>query len=422
MGYVIYSGTAAEFQYWKFRTELKVATCKDDDDYRKIASNIAETLQGDPLQVAMDIGIPALTTRASKGIEKLIKQVQDRIFPLKEEEAKALYKEGHKVGGVVSRQHGESMASYITRRERWYKLLTSMDSALTFPDHMLADMLLDNAGLNETQKLLILTSVNNEKNFGKIAEALKKQHSKIQILGSRSSTSSGRDGYKGNRGGKGYGGGHRKWRPQANAAQAQADEDDWEYGFDGDESGTADHSHGQEDADEDCIDQYDGDVDQHDHQGEEIDDEILAIELSTLNDLEQGEDLTVEEDVAAELAQTETMSCMAWVAAIGKGKGKGRKGKGKGGGKRRFSTGRSNLSLDERKRKLKALKARTSCSACGEKGHWAGDPQCPKNKGAGAGKGSDSRPQGRKAYMATSGNDVDHGAFQDQYAESERAR
>jgi hypothetical protein len=37
----------------------------------------------------------------------------------------------------------------------------------------------------------------------------------------------------------------------------------------------------------------------------------------------------VEEDVAAELAQTETMSCMAWVAAIGKGKGKGRKGKGK---------------------------------------------------------------------------------------------
>jgi hypothetical protein len=70
-------------------------------------------------------------------------------------------------------------------------------------------------------------------------------------------------------------------------------------------------------------------VDQHDHQGEDIDDEILAIELSTLNDLEQGEDLTVEEDVAAELAQTETMSCMAWVAAIGKGKGKGRKGKGK---------------------------------------------------------------------------------------------
>ena len=106
LGYVVYSGAPSEFQYWKFRTELKVATCKDDDDYKKVATSIAETLQGDPLQVAMDIGIPALTRRASKGIEKLIEEVQDRIFLLKVEEAKALYKEGHKIGGIVSRQHG----------------------------------------------------------------------------------------------------------------------------------------------------------------------------------------------------------------------------------------------------------------------------------------------------------------------------
>ena len=30
------------------------------------------------------------------------------IFPLQAEEAKALYREGHKLGGVLSRQHGES--------------------------------------------------------------------------------------------------------------------------------------------------------------------------------------------------------------------------------------------------------------------------------------------------------------------------
>ena len=269
-----------------------MATCKDDDDYKKVATSIAETLQGDPLQVAMDIGIPALTRRASRGIEKLIEQVQDRIFPLKVEEAKALYKEGHKIGGIVSRQHGESMASYITRRERWYTLLTSMDSSVTFSDHMLADMLLDNAGLNETQKLLILTSVNNEMNFDKIAEAMKKQHSKIQVFGSKSSTSSGRDGYKGKRGGKGFGGGHRKWRPQANVADGYQDDGDWEDEADGDESGIADQSHDQGDADEDCIDQYDGDIDQHDYQGEEIDDEILALELNTLNDLDNEEDWT----------------------------------------------------------------------------------------------------------------------------------
>ena len=97
-----------------------------------------------------------------------------------------------------------------------------------------------------------------------------------------------------------------KWRAQANVADGYQDDDDWNDGADGDESGTADHSHGHEEADEDCIDQYDGDIDQHDHQGEEIDDEILALELNTLNDLDNEKDwtfLTVGEDVAAELTQ-----------------------------------------------------------------------------------------------------------------------
>ena len=405
LGYVIYSGSAVDFQYWKFRTELKIACCKDDDDYRKVAQNVIETLRGDPLQVAMDIGIVALISRSSNGLTTLVQKIQDKIFPLKDEEAKALYREGHKIGGVVSRQSGESMSSYITRRERWYKLLTSMDSSITFSDHMLGDMLLDNAGLNETQRLLILTSISNVKTFDGIAEALKLQHSKIQFLGSRSSTATGRDGK--NRGGKGYG--HKKWRPHAHvteAAPVEEEEEDWDHGHENSENAQED------DQIDDQIDHYDGDVDQHDIQGEEVDDEILAMELYTLTEL-GDEQLTVDEDVAAELAQSETMNNMAWIAV---GKGKGRKGRGKG-GKRRFPTGRSNLSLEERRRKLKALKARTSCGACGEKGHWAGDPQCSKSKGAGAGKGSDSKksPGRPKGFMVITGNDSDHGTGAQQY-------
>ena len=38
------------------------------------------------------------------------------------------------------------------------------------------------------------------------------------------------------------------------------------------------------------------------------------------------------------------------------------------------------VSLEERKRKLKELKKRTNCQACGETGHWAGDPECRKGK------------------------------------------
>ena len=62
----------------------------------------------------------------------------------------------------------------------------------------------------------------------------------------------------------------------------------------------------------------------------------------------------------------------AYTAAIkGKGKGKG-KSKGKGRGKS-SRLGKSNLTLEERKAKLKELKLITYCSACGQKGHWQSD-------------------------------------------------
>ncbi len=37
------------------------------------------------------------------------------------------------------------------------------------------------------------------------------------------------------------------------------------------------------------------------------------------------------------------------------------------------------MSLEERKKRLMELKSRTSCQACGQRGHWARDPECPKH-------------------------------------------
>ncbi len=61
--------------------------------------------------------------------------------------------------------------------------------------------------------------------------------------------------------------------------------------------------------------------------------------------------------------------------AAKKAKGEG-KGKGKQKGKAFLK--RSNVSIEERKRKLADLKKRTKCSACGQIGHWAGDDCCQK--------------------------------------------
>ena len=62
--------------------------------------------------------------------------------------------------------------------------------------------------------------------------------------------------------------------------------------------------------------------------------------------------------------------------AFGKGKGKGKsKGKGKG----KYPVRPSNLSIEDRRKKLQELKSRTECKECGRKGHWKGDKECTMN-------------------------------------------
>ena len=39
-----------------------------------------------------------------------------------------------------------------------------------------------------------------------------------------------------------------------------------------------------------------------------------------------------------------------------------------------------NITMAQRKKKLAEIKAKTRCRDCGGKGHWAGDPACPKKK------------------------------------------
>ena len=95
------------------------------------------------------------------------------------------------------------------------------------------------------------------------------------------------------------------------------------------------------------------------------------------------------EDSLSEVAQADVLTLMAWQrnAKGKKGQGKQRRGKGLNAGGKDWS-GKRNLSLEERKRKLAELKPRTRCQACGQQGHWAGDRQCPRSKGSGGGKGS----------------------------------
>ena len=116
----------------------------EDEKPAKAANMVIDALRGDALQVAMDIGHEKLTR--PDGLAQLVPQVKKLVFPTKKLEAKELYAQGHHKNGVLSRQPGESMMSYIGRRKRWWILLREMDGDIGLSDEIRGDLLLEASG------------------------------------------------------------------------------------------------------------------------------------------------------------------------------------------------------------------------------------------------------------------------------------
>ena len=95
------------------------------------------------------------------------------------------YRKDHKLGGILSRQDGESMSAYCQRRRRWYAFLQDFDPTVQITDEMRGDMMLDNANLTKTERLLIMTSTKNSTKQDDIEEALREQLAKIHLSAER---------------------------------------------------------------------------------------------------------------------------------------------------------------------------------------------------------------------------------------------
>ena len=95
--------------------------------------------------------------------------------------------------------------------------------------------------------------------------------------------------------------------------------------------------------------------------------------------------------MSAQLVQANAQAYLSF----GKDKGKGQ-GKAKGKGKGRCLFRLSQLSLEDPRRRLKELKAKTECRACGRKGHRANDCACAMSSSS-----SSTPNQTRTARMTT---------------------
>jgi hypothetical protein len=99
--------------------------------------------------------------------------------------------------------------------------------------------------------------------------------------------------------------------------------------------------------------------------------------------MDLGEGETEDDKSIGEAIQLQLAAFVAFERVKGKGKGKP-KGKGK--------VIRSNLSIEQCRKRLSEIKAKSKCLRCGAYGHWAGDPICKFPGAKGNTGGKDSKP------------------------------
>eukprot|EP00971_Amphidinium_carterae_P352490 6492618-Amphidinium_carterae.1 len=376
-GVFVYSGQPSLFHEFSFRAKAKYYGTKTDDRIL-VGPRLLEGLRGEAFLIARDFGVENLA--AADGVLHFLTFMEDRLFPFRETEAKELYYQGSKVGGPLARAPGESMQSYITRRRRWYDTLTSLDPKTDISENIRADLLLSLSGLDKTERLMVMTSVNNKFQFDLIAEALVRQHPKLHLRERvvKPMYSSGKNGKgKGKQQSKSKKGDGKSGAKHFSSASSStnhtaflADEplmEDDLY----EEEGWEDYQEEDEGAGLEayvCNEEYvthDGpDPSLEDETKENLEFDVMLAYIAT-SDFDVTDMRSVEE--LADVAQSEVLAYFA----RGKAKGKGVQM-----GTRPLHRRPSNLTLEDRRKKLKEIKSRSVCKSCGVKGHWAGDPEC----------------------------------------------
>ncbi|CAJ1410941.1 unnamed protein product [Effrenium voratum] len=293
-----------------------------------------------------------------EGMELFLTTLKEAIaaeVPVKANELFLIFYSPH-----VWRRPHESMQQYIIRREQDFKRLEDHAPGTQVSDNLRSMMLLIFGGLDHREQLSVLSSVNNEYDFKKIAHAMRIQFPSIagKPVHRRDYLGAGRQAPAAH--------GHQaprfRWKPtrgkQVLSVTEEPDED-FENIDEGDEA--------YYEESQDTFEVTDQDYSYSEDEGLDT----LMAEMFPDNDFEDAD--------AAEVLAT-----IAQMRMKGKGKGKGRS---KGSGKSTSSpTGPSGIPFrasgemtfdqkakEQRRSAVKFPKTITPCTSCGQKGHWQGD-------------------------------------------------
>ena len=110
--------------------------------------------------IARDIGLDRLCQ--PDGLEFLLERIKQHVFPLQSQDASELFRVGQLRTGPLSRQQGESMLSYVSRRKRWWVTLQELDGEIKLCEAMRANLLVELSGLQRSEQLMVKTAAKKE--------------------------------------------------------------------------------------------------------------------------------------------------------------------------------------------------------------------------------------------------------------------
>ena len=150
----------------------------------ELVQKVLEGRRGDAYLAAQDLG--GETLMKDGGIETLIaSNFEEDDLSLQSLEAKELFRVGQMQHGPLSRQTGESVTSFISRRRRWWRQVKELDSNMLISDQMRAELLIESAGLTKQEQLMIRTASKSH-TFDDYAAILLEHHEGIHLKDSRS--------------------------------------------------------------------------------------------------------------------------------------------------------------------------------------------------------------------------------------------
>ena len=114
-------------------------------DMSEVVQRVIEGFRREAILIARHIGLDRLCQ--PDGLEYLLERIKQHVFPLQSQEASKLFRVGQLRTGPLSRQQGESMLSYVSRRKRWRVTLQELDGEIKLSEAMHANLLVELSGL-----------------------------------------------------------------------------------------------------------------------------------------------------------------------------------------------------------------------------------------------------------------------------------